>query len=47
MASNVILNVAARTRSLAAYKEFLTLRKDADPEIHILQQAKAEFAKLQ
>jgi len=38
---------AARTRALAAYKEFLTLWKDADPEIPILKQAKAEYAKLQ
>jgi tetratricopeptide (TPR) repeat protein len=38
---------AARVRALAAYKEFLTLWKDADPGIPILQQAKAEYAKLQ
>jgi DNA-binding winged helix-turn-helix (wHTH) protein/tetratricopeptide (TPR) repeat protein len=38
---------AARVQALAAYKEFLTLWKDADPDIPILQQAKAEFAKLQ
>ena len=31
----------------AAYKDFLTLWKDADPEIPILKQAKAEYAKLQ
>ena len=37
----------ARTRALAAYKEFLTLWKDADPDIPILKQAKAEYAKLQ
>jgi hypothetical protein len=30
-----------------AYKDFLTLWKDADPDIPILKQAKAEFAKLQ
>ncbi len=30
-----------------AYWEFLTLWKDADPEIPILQQAKADYAKLQ
>ena len=30
----------------AAYQEFLTLWKDADPDIPILKQAKAEFAKL-
>jgi len=38
---------AARVRALAAYKEFLTLWKDADPEIPIYKQAKAEYAKLQ
>jgi tetratricopeptide (TPR) repeat protein len=37
----------ARTRSLAAYKDFLALWKDADPEIPILKQAKTEYAKLQ
>jgi tetratricopeptide (TPR) repeat protein len=38
---------AARLRALAAYKDFLTLWKDADPDIPILKQAKAEYAKLQ
>jgi len=38
---------AARVRSLAAYKEFLTLWKDADPDIPILKEAKAEYGKLQ
>ena len=37
---------AARVRALAAYKDFLDLWKDADPEIPILKQAKAEYAKL-
>jgi len=32
---------------LAAYKDLLTLWKDADPDIPILKEAKAEFAKLQ
>jgi hypothetical protein len=36
---------AARTRS--RYKDFLTLWKDADPDIPILKQAKTEYAKLQ
>jgi predicted Zn-dependent protease len=31
----------------AAYADFLTLWKDADPDIPILKQAKAEYAKLQ
>jgi eukaryotic-like serine/threonine-protein kinase len=38
---------AARVRALASYKDFLTLWKDADPDIPILKQAKAEYAKLQ
>lgn len=38
---------AARARALAAYKDFLTLWKDADPNIPILKQAKAEYSKLQ
>jgi len=37
----------ARARALTAYKDFLTLWKDADPELPILKQAKAEYAKLQ
>jgi hypothetical protein len=38
---------AARFRARAAYKDFLTLWKDADPDIPILKQAKAEYARLQ
>jgi eukaryotic-like serine/threonine-protein kinase len=38
---------AARVRALAAYKDFLTLWKDADPDTPILKQAKTEYAKLQ
>ena len=30
----------------AAYHDFLTLWKDADPKIPVLKQAKAEYAKL-
>ena len=37
---------AARVRALAAYKDFLTFWKDANPDIPILKQAKAEYAKL-
>jgi DNA-binding winged helix-turn-helix (wHTH) protein/tetratricopeptide (TPR) repeat protein len=33
-------------RARAAYQDFLTLWKDADPDIAILKRAKAEFAKL-
>jgi len=35
------------TKSKSAYQDFLTLWKDADPDIPILKQAKAEYAKLQ
>ena len=34
-------------KAKAAYEDFLTLWKDADPDIPILKQAKAEYAKLQ
>jgi predicted Zn-dependent protease len=34
-------------KSKAAYQDFLTLWKDADPEIPILKQAQTEYAKLQ
>jgi tetratricopeptide (TPR) repeat protein len=37
---------AARVRALAAYKDFLELWKDADPNIPILVAAKAEYEKL-
>ena len=36
-------NAGART----AYQDFLALWKDADPEVPILKEAKAEYAKLQ
>ncbi|MGB9245657.1 MAG: hypothetical protein WCC03_20085 [Candidatus Acidiferrales bacterium] len=38
---------AARAKARAAYEGFLTLWKDADPDIPILKEAKAEYAKLQ
>jgi hypothetical protein len=34
-------------QSRVAYNDFLTLWKDADPDIPILKEAKAEYAKLQ
>lgn len=37
---------AAGVRALAAYKDFLTLWKDAGPEVPILKAAKAEYAAL-
>src|ERR1700680_5058359 len=36
-----------KTKAHAAYQDFLALWKDADPDIPILKQAKAEYAKLQ
>ena len=38
---------AAHSRALAAYKDFLTLWKDADPDVPIFKKAKDEYAKLQ
>jgi tetratricopeptide (TPR) repeat protein len=35
------------TKAKAAYQDFLTLWKDADPDIPVLKEAKAEYAKLQ
>jgi tetratricopeptide (TPR) repeat protein/predicted Ser/Thr protein kinase len=37
---------ADAARALAAYKDFLTLWKDADPDIPILKEVRAEYAKL-
>jgi serine/threonine protein kinase/Flp pilus assembly protein TadD len=37
----------ARAKARTAYKDFLTLWKNADPDIPILKEAKAEYAKLQ
>jgi tetratricopeptide (TPR) repeat protein len=36
-----------RIKARSAYQDFLALWKDADPDIPILKQAKAEYAKLQ
>lgn len=38
---------AARAKARGAYDDFLTLWKDADPDIPAFKQAKAEYAKLQ
>jgi len=35
-----------RAKARAAYQDFFTLWKDADPDIPILKQAKAEYVKL-
>jgi hypothetical protein len=37
----------ALAKARAAYQDFLTLWKDADPDVPILKQAKAEYARLQ
>jgi tetratricopeptide (TPR) repeat protein len=37
---------AARAKARAVYQDFLTLWKDADPAVPVLQEAKAEYAKL-
>jgi hypothetical protein len=34
-------------KARAAYQDFFALWKDADPDIPILKEAKAEYAKLQ
>jgi len=34
-------------KAKVAYQDFLTLWKDADPDVPILKQAKAEYARLQ
>ena len=36
-----------KTKAKTAYQDFLTLWKEADPDIPILKQAQAEYAKLQ
>ena len=37
---------AARDKARPAYRDFLTLWKDADPDIPIYKHAKAEYARL-
>lgn len=39
-------DAAARLRALRAYRDFLTLWKDADPELPVYKAAKAEYASL-
>jgi len=46
-ALNAAQDPAARDKASAAYQDFLTLWKDADPDVPVLLQAKAEYAKLQ
>jgi eukaryotic-like serine/threonine-protein kinase len=35
-----------KQKAVAAYQDFLTLWKDADPDIPVLKQAKSEYEKL-
>jgi eukaryotic-like serine/threonine-protein kinase len=46
-ALNAAKDPAAGDNARAAYQNFLTLWKDADPDVPVLAQAKAEYAKLQ
>jgi hypothetical protein len=46
-ALNAATDSSARDKARVAYRDFLTLWKDADPDISILKQAQAEYAKLQ
>ena len=45
-ALDVATDPTARDKARTAYQDFLTLWKDADPDIPIYKQAKAEYAKL-
>jgi hypothetical protein len=42
----VPLQQDALAKARAAYKEFFTLWKDADPDVPVLKEAKAEYARL-
>jgi eukaryotic-like serine/threonine-protein kinase len=44
--SKVVANEGDAPKARAAYEDFLGLWKDADKEIPVLQQARAEYAKL-
>jgi len=43
----VFVLAGEKIKAKAAYQDFLTLWKDADPDIPILRQANAEYAKVQ
>jgi hypothetical protein len=45
--ARALLASGEKEKARAAYGEFLTLWKDADADIPILKEARAEFAKLQ
>jgi len=40
------LRAQMRARALDAYKDFFALWEDADPDILVLNEAKAEYSKL-
>jgi hypothetical protein len=42
-----IVSIQHTFKAKASYKDLLTLWEDADPDIPILKQAKAEYARLQ
>jgi eukaryotic-like serine/threonine-protein kinase len=41
------MRVGDKIKAKIAYQDFLTLWRDADPDIPVLKQAKLEYAKLQ
>ena len=45
--ARALSNSGERAKSAAAYKDLLTLWKDADPDVPLLKQAKVEYASLQ
>jgi hypothetical protein len=47
MARKAAVTPDALAKARTAYQDFLALWKDADPDIPILKQAKAEYARLQ
>jgi eukaryotic-like serine/threonine-protein kinase len=45
--ARVLSNSGDRAESAAVYRDLFTLWKDANPDMPVLKQAKAEFEKLQ
>jgi hypothetical protein len=43
---SALVSFLTRVPALAAYKDFVTLWKDADPDIPTLKEAKAKYSKL-
>jgi hypothetical protein len=42
-----LVSAGDRTKATGVYQDLLTLWKDADPDIPILKQAKAEYVRIQ